>query len=53
MKLLADECVYKETIDFLKKKKFKVVSAREKGIEASLDKEVLDFYRKNDYTLLT
>jgi len=48
VKLLADECVYKETIDFLKKEKIDIKIVKEKGLESSLDKKILDFFNKND-----
>lgn len=37
MKLLADECVYKETIDFLKKEKIDIKIVKEKGKLAVVD----------------
>lgn len=53
VKLLADECVYKETIDFLKKEKIDIKIVKKKGLESSLDKKILDFCNKNDYVFLT
>lgn len=53
MKLLVDQCIYKETIDFLRKEKIEIAEAKDVGLSKALDSEILDYCKKHNYILLT
>lgn len=53
VKLLADQCIYKETIDFLRKEKIEIIEAKDVGLSKALDSEIFDYCKKHNYILLT
>ena len=43
MKILADECVYKITIDFLKKHGFQIITVKDVGLKGHSDDKILKY----------
>jgi len=53
MQFLADECIYKSTIDLLKSKGYYVISVKDVGLSGASDREILAKARESKSILLT
>lgn len=53
MNFLADQDVYQETIEFIKRLGFKVVRVKDVDLSTASDEQLLSFAKKNKYILIT
>lgn len=53
LKILADECVYKKTVLFLKSQGYDIISIKDLGLSGANDRVVLEEANKSNRILLT